>query len=200
MRLREGQLAPDFDTGDIYGRRVMLERYRGRLTLLSFHRAAVCPLCNLRLAHLIRRADAYRRAGLEIIAVFESSPARAHHYLDRQRAPFPIIADLDHELYTQYGLESSFFGAAWARLMRTGMYREAARLRIGGSIIENVTRMDGRFGRLPGDFLIGPDGRIRLVFYGRDAGDFLLFSDLERAAFGGPMPDTQIMPSLLSYP
>jgi hypothetical protein len=76
MRLREGQLAPDFDVTDIYGRRVALERYRGRLTLLSFHRAAVCPLCNLRLAHLIRRAPAYRRAGLEIIAFFESSPAR----------------------------------------------------------------------------------------------------------------------------
>jgi hypothetical protein len=60
--------------------------------------------------------------------------------------------------------------------------------------------MDGRFGRLPGDFLVGPDGRIGLVYYGRDAGDFLLFRDLERAAFGAPMSDAALLPSLLSYP
>lgn len=199
MRLRAGQFAPDFDVSDIYGRRVALERYRGRLTLLSFHRAAVCPLCNLRLAHLIRRAPAYRRAGMEIIAFFESSTVRAHYYLDRQRAPFPIIADPSREVYIRYGLESSFLGAAWARMTRWGGYREAAQLGVGGSVIENITRMDGRFGRLPGDFLVGPDGRIALTYYGRDAGDFLLFRDLERAAFGAPMSEAALFPSLLSY-
>ncbi|MGH2505705.1 MAG: peroxiredoxin-like family protein [Ktedonobacterales bacterium] len=191
MKLRTGQAAPDFDLLDIYGRRVNLARYQGRATLISFHRAAVCPLCNLRLAHLIRRAGVYRQAGLELIALFESTPERAHHYLDRQRAPFPIIADLDRQAYSRYGLESSALGAVWARLTRLGMYSEAARLGLGGSVIENVTRMDGRFGRLPGDFLMGPDGRIRLAYYGRDAGDFLLFRDLEVAAFGAPLAEAR---------
>lgn len=192
MRLREGQVAPGFDMWDIYGRRATLNAYAGRSVLVSFHRAAVCPLCNLRLAHLIRRAPAYRRAGLEVISFFESAPVRAHHYLDRQRAPFPIIADLTHDAYTEYGLESSFWGAAWARLTRFGEYREAARLQVGGGVLENVTQMDGKFGRLPGDFLVGPDGRIRLAYYGRDAGDFLLFRDLESAAFGAPLPESYV--------
>ena len=192
MRLREGQVAPGFDLFDIYGRRVALNWYLGRSVLVSFHRAAVCPLCNLRLAHLIRRAPAYRRAGLEIIAFFESTPSRAHHYLDRQRAPFPIIADLNHDAYAEYGLESSFWGAVWARLTRFGGYSEAARLRVGGGVLENITQMDGKFGRLPGDFLIGPDGRVRLAYYGHDAGDFLLFRDLEVAAFGTPLSETYV--------
>lgn len=174
---------------DLYGRRVSLANYLGRSVLLSFHRAAVCPLCNLRMWHLIRRYPVYQRAGLEVITFFESAPDRAHYYLDRQRAPFPIIADRDNNVYGRYGLGSSLLGVAWAFMTRRSMYREAARLAIGGSTVENVTHMDGRMGRLPGDFVIGPDGRVRLAYYGRDPGDFMLFSDLERVAFGAPLPE-----------
>ncbi|HEX9035689.1 MAG TPA: peroxiredoxin-like family protein [Ktedonobacterales bacterium] len=195
MKVREGQVAPDFDMLDIYGRRVRLGDYRGRSVLVTFNRAAVCPLCNLRVAHLIRRYPAYHRAGLDVIAFFESSPQRAHQYLDRQRAPFPIVADLGREVYSRYGLESSLFGALWALLTRRSMYREAARLNVGGGMVANLTAMDGRMGGLPGDFLVGPDGRTRLSYYGRDAGDFLLFRDLELAAFGARVPEEAYNPA-----
>jgi hypothetical protein len=179
---------------DVYGRRIELSNYRGRAVLVSFYRAAVCPLCNLRLAHLIRRYPAYQRAGLEVIAFFESSLERVHQYLDRQRAPFPIIADRERVVYTQYGLESSMFGALRALVARLPMYREAAELKIGSStLFENVARMDGHSGRMPGDFLVGPDGRIRFAYYANDAGDFALFRDIEVAAFGRPLaePNTE---------
>lgn len=192
MKLREGQVAPLFDLTDIYGRQVSLANYLGRSVLISFNRAAVCPFCNLRTWHLIRRYPAYQRAGLEVIAFFESSPERAHFYLDRQRAPYPIIADREHRVYGRYGLGSSLFGGLWALLTRQAAFSDAAARGVGVGLVENVTRMDGRMGRLPGDFLIGPDGRVRLAYYGRDAGDFLLFSDLERVAFGAPLPESSV--------
>jgi thioredoxin-dependent peroxiredoxin len=192
MKLRVGQFAPDFDVLDIYGRRVSLMSYLGRSVLLSFHRAAVCPLCNLRMWHMIRRYPAYQRAGLEVVAFFESTPERARFYLDRQQAPFPIIGDHTSGVYGDYRLGSSLPAFAWAFLMRRGMFRDAARLKIGGSTMETFNQSGGRVGRLPGDFLVGPDGRIRLAYYGRDPGDFMLFSDLERAAFGAPLPDAAI--------
>ena len=177
---------------DIYGRRVSLMNYLGRSVLLSFHRAAVCPLCNLRMWHMIRRYPAYQRAGLDVVAFFESTPERARFYLDRQQAPFPIIADRGAGVYNDYRLGASLPSVVWAFLTRRGMYRDAARLKIGGSTVENVAHMDGRMGRLPGDFVVGPDGRIRLAYYGRDPGDFVLFSDLERATFGAPLPEAAI--------
>ena len=182
MRLRAGQAAPRFDMADITGHRVALSDYFGSRILLSFYRAAVCPLCNLRAWHLMSRYDAYRRAGMACIAFFESSPERTHDYLDRIRPPFPIIADLDRRVYDLYGMESSFWGAVRARLFRGNQYREAATREIGGNAVQNLSQMDGRLGRLPADFLIGPDLRIERAYYGRDAGDFLLFSEIDQFA------------------
>lgn len=194
MKLRPGQMAPSFMATDILGRRVALEEYRGRSVLVSFNRAAVCPLCNVRTYHLIRRYPLYQRMGLQVIAFFESSPERAHAYLDRLQAPYPIVADQRHSVYDLYGLGASFPGGLWAFLTRRGMYREAGRLRLGAgqNLLENLWRMDGNLSRLPADFLLGPDGRIQLAYYGRDAGDFLTFSALEVAAFGAPLDERLI--------
>lgn len=194
MRLRRGQFAPDFAARDIFGRAVSVSEYRGSNVLVTFNRAAVCPLCNVRTYHLMRRYPIYQRFGLEIIAFFESSPERAHFYLDRLQPPYPIIADLQHRVYDLYGLEASFLGGLRALLGRRSVYREADKLRLGSgsNLLENLSRMDGTAARMPGDFLIGPDGRVKLAYYGHDAGDFLLFRDLETAAFGAPMDEQLI--------
>src|SRR5262250_2421482 len=106
MRLHVGQQAPHFEVFDIYGRLVAPTHYRGRKLLLSFYRGAVCPLCMVRLWHLSRRATAYRRWGLEIVAFFESSPAQTRRYLNWMRPPFPVVADLGRRVYMRYGLEA----------------------------------------------------------------------------------------------
>jgi peroxiredoxin Q/BCP len=179
MRLRAGQMAPLFSALDLYGERVSLRDYASVRVLLSFFRAAVCPLCNLRLAQLIYRYPMYQRQGLYVIAFFESSPDYTHLYLDRQRAPFPLIAGLGSDIYDLYGLESSFWAAVYARLTRWSQYREAARRNLGGNPFQNVYQMDGRFGRLPADVLLDPGLRVRRAYYARDPGDFMLFSELD---------------------
>lgn len=178
---------------DLFGRPVTLDAYRGQYVLLSFNRSATCPYCNVRAYHLVRRAPLYQRMGLNLIAFFESTPQRAQFYLDRLQAPYPIIADLRHEVYDRYGLGTSSRGLLWAMLTRRARARDAARLHLGAgaNLMEMVRTTDGKLARLPGDFLIDPDGRIQLAHYGRDAGDFLLFRDLETAAFGAPL-DEQI--------
>jgi len=182
-------MAPLFSTQDLSGRCVALDAYRGRQVLLSFNRAAACPFCSVRTYHLIQRAPLYQRMGLNLIAFFESSPERAHSYLDQLRAPYPVIVDTTRDLYGAYGLETSPFALLWAMIARVPVLRAARRLDLsaGASLMELSGKVDGAFSRLPGDFLIGPDGRIQLARYGRDAGDFLLFRDLETAAFGAPL-------------
>jgi thioredoxin-dependent peroxiredoxin len=129
--------------------------------------------------------------GLNLIAIFESSPERAQTYLDRLHAPFPVIVDPARELYGAYGLEASPFSLLRAMMVRSSVLRAARSLHLsaGANLMEMSGKADGAFSRLPGDFLIGPDGRIQLAHYGRGAGDFLLFRELETAAFGAPLPE-----------
>lgn len=185
MRLKAGQLAPEFIMQDITGSQVSLAQYRGRKVLLSFNRAAVCPLCNLRTWQLIRHHAEYQWRGLGVIAFFESSPQRTHQYLDQMEAPYPIIADLDRKVYSQYGLENSLLGVLRARLGRRRDYREASRYNINAGDVRSVLDAGSAFARMPADFLIGPDGRIRVAYYGKDAGDFLLFSEIDRFLAAG---------------
>jgi len=156
-----------------------LENYAGWHLLLSFYRPAVCPLCSLRLAHLIDRAPAYARQGLALLAVFESRPTETLRYLPGLRVPFPVIGDAEGQLYALYGLEASLLRAAWGWIWRRGAFREAARRGLGGSMRQNLTQTPGPMGRLPGDFLIGPDLRIKRAYYGHDAGDFMLFAEID---------------------
>jgi thioredoxin-dependent peroxiredoxin len=179
VKLKVGQLAPAFIAQDLAGRPLRLANLRGRTLLLSMYRAAACPLCNVRTSLLISRYPTYRRNGVEVLAFFESSPDAAHRYLDRLRAPFPILLDPTRTIYDDYGLRTSWFGAAYARLFRGPVYREAARLGIGADFIRNITDVDGHFARLPAEFIIGPDQRIRAAHYGRDAGDFMRFAQLD---------------------
>lgn len=176
MRLTVGQAAPPFTVADLYGRRVSLHNYAGAYLLLSFHRFAVCPLCDLRLWHLTRRYEDYRRRGLYMMTFVESIPDRTHWYLNRLDCPFPIVPDLRGTVYRMYGVETSAFGIAWGLLTRQDMYRQAGAQHLGGWRVKD---MDGRFTRMPASFVVGPDQRIALAYYGRDSGDFLPFNDLD---------------------
>ena len=179
MRLKAGQQAPGFVVRDIYGRRVSLTDYAGKKLMVSFYRAAACPLCNVRTWHLINRYHMYERLGLQIVAFFESSPQNTHKYLDRLQCPFPVVADIERQVYALYGLESSWIGAVRG-LMRRSVYREAARKRLGAwRLLDNLLALDGVKTRIPADFLIGPDLTIRQAYYGKDAGDFLLFAEID---------------------
>lgn len=176
MRLLIGQMAPDFVERDLSGQPVALHAYRGAYVLLSFYRFAVCPVCNVRMRQLALRAEAYQRRGLYFVACVESSEANTRFYLESLQYPFPLIPALGSDLYRTYGLESSVLGIAKGMLARQRMYREASRMQLGGW---DVRRFDGAFGRLPADFLIGPDGRVLLAYYGRDHGDFLRLEQLD---------------------
>jgi peroxiredoxin len=181
MRLRAGEIAPHFDMLDLQGRWISLSNYYGRPLLLTFFRSAVCPLCNMRLWHLLQRYPTYRQQGLRVIAFFESTPEYAYEYLERFQAPFPLIPDPDAVIYARYGLRTSMFGTARGT-MRRGVYREARRRGLGDwRLLAGFFAMDGKKFRMPADFLLDADLRIRSAHYGRDSGDFLLFSELEQS-------------------
>ncbi len=176
MKLQPGTLAPAFHTVDLFGNPIDLADYRGKSLLLSFFRNAACAMCNLRVHALTKRHAALRRAGLEIVAIFESPAESMRQYVGKQDAPFPLIADARAELYALYGLENSEEKVAATIAMPETREQIAAAAEAGFTLTKDA---GSNFLRMPADFLIGPDGIIVDAHYADYVWDHLPFERIE---------------------
>lgn len=165
-RLQNGELAPDFKVKDVSDKRIELKAYQGRHLLLSFYRYASCPFCNLRIHELTQQQETWQKQGLGMVAVFQSPAQKIREYVGKE-LPFPVIADPARLLYKKYAVECSMLGVVRGMLFRSGRMGSAMRLGFKPGSIE------GEMGRLPADFLIGPEQTIIEACYGRDIGDHL---------------------------
>ena len=173
MRLRKGDLAKDFNVTDIFGKKISLKDYSGRRLMLSFYRYVSCPLCNLRVYQLIQHYPRFHEKGLEMLVFFQSPVESVLEHVGKQDAPFSIIADPNREVYALYGVESSLRGYLKG-LTRTSALSEARRLGFKGGKVEGERNL------IPADFLVGPDLRIEVAYYGKDIGDHLSVEEIER--------------------
>ena len=167
-RLSPGEAAPAFAITDLDRRLVRLDDFRGQTLLLSFFRYASCPLCNLRIQELIREYDRLAFNGLLVLAVFQSPAERIAHYVGRQLPPFAIIPDPELKLYRSYGVESSWSG--FFRAWTLGLPKVVQAVMDKGFLPGSV---EGDLNRIPADFVIGPQGELVDVYYGRDIGDHM---------------------------
>ena len=166
MRIKPGQSAKNFSSEDLAGNTVALNDYKGQRLMLSFYRYAACPLCNLRVHHLIQHYAALIEKNLQLVAVFQSPRESILKYAGKQKAPFPIIPDPQRRLYRLYGVESS-----WA-----GFIKGSMRLSLVTSALMKgfwPGKMEGIKSMVPADFLIGPDLTVQVAYYGKDIGDHL---------------------------
>lgn len=176
MRIQVGQLAPEVETADVFGRPVSLQALRGRPVLLSFYRYASCPICNLRVRDLRQAAPALEARGLVLLGVFQSDAATIGRYVGRQQAPFPLVADPGLALYRRYGVERG-----WVAMLRWPTIAAALQA-FGAGFLPG--RVDGPFDRTPADFLIDAEGRIAIAHYGQHLSDHVAVDTLQ-AALGG---------------
>ena len=164
-RLTAGQAAPDFHMSDTTGHEQTLQNYHGAPLLLSFYRSPDCPLCSLRLYQLRLTYPTLQQHGLRVLVIFEATSELVTRYAGSQHPPFPLIADPQRRLFARYAVNAHWSGLRG--LLRLGAYWRAWRLQVGGRITT------GRVDQLPADVLIGPDGIITHIYYGKDIGDHL---------------------------
>jgi peroxiredoxin len=131
---------------------------------LQLLRFAGCPICHLHVHQLARRHDEIRANGIREVAVFHSEPALLREY--QNDLPFDVIGDPDKRLYRELGVETSIWSVLHPRTVATGVVG----LIKGASFKAGVTAPESRLS-LPADFLIGVDGTVLAVKYGRRADD-----------------------------
>jgi len=168
-RLIDGQSAIDFSTTDIYGQEVSLKCFSNKKLLLSFQRGVTCPFCNLRV-HQLNSNPEYRKKGLEIVVVFESTQDTILQSEFLSKIALTIVADPKKELYTLYKIEASYWKTAATFLSA----ENRAELRSAKEMGFEMKREPGTtIHRLPAEFLINEHQIIHKAYYGNSVADHI---------------------------
>jgi len=173
MRVKVGEDAKLFNVVDVFDRKINLEDYRGKKLMLSFYRYASCPLCNMRVHQLISEYDKFQESNMEMLGFFQSPKKSILEYVGKQDSPFPIIPDPKRKVYKDYGIESSLWGYIKGGAIKLGKMLKA--LKGFG-----LGRMEGNKTLIPADFLIGPDLKIEVAYYGKDIGDHIPIEEIHK--------------------
>ncbi|MEN8133702.1 MAG: peroxiredoxin-like family protein [Pseudomonadota bacterium] len=167
MKLKPGDKAPHFEIADVHGQLQTTTGDGASPVHLSFYRHAGCPPCNLRVHELMAAKKRFDQLGVRMVGVFESTIEHIRQDLAHGEVPFPILPDRDRQLYKQYAVNPSLGGFISSFLLRPA-YSMKAIFRHGyiPKFAEATTMM-------PAEFLIAPDGTIKLAHYGKDLGDYV---------------------------
>ncbi|PYJ01947.1 MAG: thioredoxin-dependent thiol peroxidase [Verrucomicrobia bacterium] len=135
LKLKEGDLAPDFTAATNGGGRVSLSDFRGKNVVLYFYPRDNTPGCTQEACAFRDELAAFKSKGAVVLGV-STDPVKSHDkFAEKYGLPFPLLADEDKKIVCAYGVwgQKNFMGRKYL-----GTHR--------------VT------------FLIGPDGRIQKVW------------------------------------
>jgi hypothetical protein len=128
---------------------------------------------NLRVRERVQATGVLESRQITWIAVFHSPVRRLERHVGGE-ARQHVVADADKKLFAMYATERSWRGMVVSMLAPSFYWRflqATVHGYWGGAI-------DGAFHSMPADFLIAPDGRIRLAHYGTHIGDHVAPSDI----------------------
>lgn len=164
-KLTVGDTAPDFTVTDASGQPFTLSsRGEGRSAALIFLRYLGCPLCQMAMGELRRRSDDFRQRNAELLVFLEADADSLRSYGDTRGFDFRLIPDPRKEIYRLYGVGRGPLAAVLHPEVVMGAVRATVKGYFHG-------KFNGDEYQLPGDFIVGPDGRILHAHVGRHYAD-----------------------------
>ena len=171
-KLKSGDRAPLFKVWDTEGN-PQSTTPGNSWCFLSFHRFTTCPFCNLRTHELKNNYHLFQEQDIEIISLWPASrKALFRDVKEKMKVPFAMVADEEMELYNKYGVNGSSKGSLKYLL------KEPLLLAKSLKYLPASRTIDGQPELLPANFLINPDGIIKIAHYGKHIGDHLPIKDI----------------------
>jgi len=100
-----GDVAPDFALPDaLTGETVRLADLLGNPLLLYFGRGTWCPTCRKWMGEIRTHMRDLERRGARTVTIMAQKPASMKAHLERERYPFPVLADATREVVKAYGV------------------------------------------------------------------------------------------------
>jgi peroxiredoxin len=176
MRLLAPCQAVDFEAYDIDGNYFRLSDVRNKVTVLSFFRDASCPFCNVRIYEYTKKYEEWAELGIEVVAVFTSSPDKVKKFVAKNPRPFQTFGDPDLDIYRKYLVEKSL--TKFLLGVAINIPRFLKGLYVGG----RFNPINRHINLVPADFIITPKGKIIDAWYGRDVSEHIPMQRIERVA------------------
>ncbi len=135
LKLKEGDVAPEFTTTTNGGGKVSLKDFKGKNVILYFYPKDNTPGCNKEACAFRDNFDVFEKKGAVVLGVSTDSVKSHDKFVEKFKLPFTLLADEDKKIVQAYGVwgPKTFMGVKY-----TGTSR--------------VT------------FLIGPDGKIKKIW------------------------------------
>ncbi len=110
--LKTGTKAPDFTTTDQDGKPVKLSDYKGKKVVLYFYPKDQTPGCTAEACNLRDNYKVLHKQGYEILGVSTDSEKSHRNFIEKQKLPFRLLADVDKSVHAKYGtwVEKSMYG------------------------------------------------------------------------------------------
>lgn len=119
--LKEGDKAPIFKGTDQEGKKVSLADLKGKKVILYFYPKDMTPGCTNQACNLRDNYHALLKKGYAVVGVSTDSEKRHKKFAEKYDLPFPLLADEDRTIHTQFGVwgEKKFMGRIYDGTHRT---------------------------------------------------------------------------------
>ena len=121
IKMNIGDKAPEILGKDELGREIRLSNYKGRKLVLYFYPKDNTSGCTAEACSLRDRYDELQGQGYEVVGVSKDSAASHQKFKEKHKLPFPLIADINHELLEAMGAwgEKNMYGKKVMGTIRT---------------------------------------------------------------------------------
>jgi len=112
MRLKVGDVAPEFSVNDQNDNPVKLSDFKGKKVVLYFYPKDNTPGCTAEACNLRDNYQALQKAGYEVLGVSKDNENSHQKFIDKFELPFTLLADTEKDIHEKYGtwIEKSMYG------------------------------------------------------------------------------------------
>ena len=120
-KLQPRDAAPSFSLTDQHGNTVDLKDYRGRKLLVYFYPEADTPGCTTQSCDLRDHRQEFAGLGVDVVGISPDEPGKQLAFDEKYGLGFPLLADTDHEVATEWGTwgEKKNYGKTYMGITRS---------------------------------------------------------------------------------